>query len=83
MLFLLKMYESACFGLLTLGVRTDVILLTLCTCSEGQNSSEQWMRDYGKHSGNEIYHKLLRDSKFFGEYEGKSFTYASFHAHRK
>ena len=50
---------------------------------EGQGSSEEWMQTYGKHSGNEIYHKLLRESKFFGEYEGKSFTYASFHAHRK
>lgn len=38
---------------------------------------------YGRCSGNEIYHIRLSDSRFFGEYEGKSFTYASFHAHRK
>jgi len=38
---------------------------------------------YGRCSGNEIYHIRLADSRFFGEYEGKSFTYASFHAHRK
>ncbi|CAH1119917.1 unnamed protein product [Phaedon cochleariae] len=25
----------------------------------------------------------MEDSRFFGEYEGKSFTYASFHSHRK
>lgn len=50
---------------------------------EGQVSDEEWHRLYGKCSGNEIYHIRLGDSRFFGEYEGKSFTYASFHSHRK
>lgn len=50
---------------------------------EGQTSDEEWHRLYGKCSGNEIYHIRLADSRFFGEYEGKSFTYASFHSHRK
>ncbi|KAK0138310.1 Potassium channel subfamily T member 1 [Merluccius polli] len=50
---------------------------------EGQQSPEQWQRTYGCCSGNEVYHIRLCDSKFFGEYEGKSFTYASFHAHKK
>lgn len=50
---------------------------------EGQTSPEEWHRLYGRCSGNEIYHILLGDSRFFGEYEGKSFTYASFHSHRK
>ncbi|KAK3602530.1 hypothetical protein CHS0354_003782 [Potamilus streckersoni] len=50
---------------------------------EGQTSHEEWQRLYGRCSGNEIYHITLGDSKFFGEYKGKSFTYASFHAHRK
>jgi hypothetical protein len=50
---------------------------------EGQTSSEEWHRLYGRCSGNEIYHILLEESRFFGEYEGKSFTYASFHSHRK
>lgn len=50
---------------------------------EGQQSQEEWHRLYGKCSGNEIYHIVLGDSRFFGEYEGKSFTYASFHSHRK
>ncbi|KAG7272783.1 hypothetical protein CRUP_017837 [Coryphaenoides rupestris] len=50
---------------------------------EGQQSPEQWQRMYGCCSGNEVYHIRLGDSKFFGEYEGKSFTYASFHAHKK
>nr|CAD7425989.1 unnamed protein product [Timema monikensis] len=44
---------------------------------------EEWHRLYGKCSGNEIYHIVLGDSRFFGEYDGKSFTYASFHSHRK
>lgn len=46
-------------------------------------SDEEWHRLYGKCSGNEIYHILLAESRFFGEYDGKSFTYASFHSHRK
>ena len=46
-------------------------------------SEEEWHRLYGKCSGNEIYHILLAESRFFGEDEGKSFTYASFHSHRK
>ncbi|XP_067868339.1 potassium channel subfamily T member 1 isoform X8 [Heterodontus francisci] len=50
---------------------------------EGQQSPEEWQRMYGRCSGNEVYHIKLGDSKFFGEYEGKSFTYASFHAHKK
>ncbi|XP_031705193.1 potassium channel subfamily T member 1 isoform X5 [Anarrhichthys ocellatus] len=50
---------------------------------EGQMSPEQWQKIYGRCSGNEVYHIRLCDSKFFGEYDGKSFTYASFHAHKK
>ncbi|XP_030817218.1 potassium channel subfamily T member 1 isoform X1 [Camarhynchus parvulus] len=50
---------------------------------EGQESPEQWQRMYGRCSGNEVYHIRMGDSKFFMEYEGKSFTYAAFHAHKK
>ncbi|KAM9082424.1 potassium channel subfamily T member 1 isoform 3-T3 [Megaptera novaeangliae] len=50
---------------------------------EGQDSPEQWQRMYGRCSGNEVYHIRMGDSKFFREYEGKSFTYAAFHAHKK
>uniref|UniRef100_A0A8C3SQT2 Potassium sodium-activated channel subfamily T member 2 n=1 Tax=Chelydra serpentina TaxID=8475 RepID=A0A8C3SQT2_CHESE len=50
---------------------------------EGQQSPEQWQKMYGRYSGNEVYHINLEDSTFFAEYEGKSFTYASFHAHKK
>ncbi|XP_054274110.1 potassium channel subfamily T member 2-like isoform X3 [Macrosteles quadrilineatus] len=59
------------------------LLLHTSRGQEGQTSSEEWHRLYGRCSGNEIYHILLEDSRFFGEYEGKSFTYASFHSHRK
>lgn len=38
---------------------------------------------YGRCSGNEVYHIRMGDSKFFREYQGKSFTYAAFHAHKK
>ncbi|XP_036133322.1 potassium channel subfamily T member 2 isoform X2 [Molossus molossus] len=50
---------------------------------EGQQSPEQWQKTYGRCSGNEVYHITLEESAFFAEYEGKSFTYASFHAHKK
>ncbi|XP_071480068.1 potassium channel subfamily T member 2-like [Diadema antillarum] len=50
---------------------------------EGCDASSQWQRSYGRCSGNEVYHIVLGNSKFFSEYEGKSFTYASFHAHKK
>ncbi|XP_069825086.1 potassium channel subfamily T member 2 isoform X4 [Dendropsophus ebraccatus] len=50
---------------------------------EGQQSPEQWQKMYGRCSGNEVYHIKMEESLFFAEYEGKSFTYASFHAHKK
>uniref|UniRef100_A0A914WNF0 Calcium-activated potassium channel BK alpha subunit domain-containing protein n=1 Tax=Plectus sambesii TaxID=2011161 RepID=A0A914WNF0_9BILA len=66
------------------GISTFITLLMHTSRGEeGQTSSEPWHRLYGHHSGNEIYHILLGRSKFFGDFEGKSFTYASFHAHRK
>ncbi|XP_066945935.1 potassium channel subfamily T member 2 isoform X4 [Macrobrachium rosenbergii] len=66
------------------GISTLVtLLLHTSRGQEGQTSQEDWHRLYGKCSGNEIYHIKLADSRFFGEYEGKSFTYASFHSHRK
>ncbi|CAG5135869.1 unnamed protein product, partial [Candidula unifasciata] len=66
------------------GISTFVtLLLHTSRGQEGNTSHEEWQRIYGKCSGNEIYHIRLGDSKFFGDYEGKSFTFASFHAHRK
>ncbi|XP_076336746.1 potassium channel subfamily T member 2-like isoform X3 [Tachypleus tridentatus] len=59
------------------------LLLHTSRGQEGQTSDEEWHRLYGKCSGNEIYHIRLGESRFFGEYEGKCFTFASFHAHRK
>ncbi|KAK6195412.1 hypothetical protein SNE40_000849 [Patella caerulea] len=59
------------------------LLLHTSRGQEGQASSEEWQKLYGRCSGNEIYHIRLGESKFFGEYASKSFTYASFHAHRK
>lgn len=59
-----------------------------CDCDGDDADAEhaqgpEWKRLYGKCSANEIYHIRLSDSRFFGEYQGKSFTYASFHSHRK
>ncbi|XP_048458009.1 potassium channel subfamily T member 2-like [Rhincodon typus] len=50
---------------------------------DGHQSHEQWQKVYGKCSGNEVYHIKMEDSTFFTEFEGKSFTYTSFHAHKK
>ncbi|XP_056426490.1 potassium channel subfamily T member 2-like isoform X2 [Hyla sarda] len=50
---------------------------------DNPTSPDQWQRNYSRCSDNEIYHIRLSESKFFGEYEGKSFTYSSFHAHKK
>ncbi|KAM7371760.1 hypothetical protein PAMP_008970 [Pampus punctatissimus] len=49
----------------------------------GAGSADQWHRTYRRCSANEVHHIRLEDSKFFGEYQGKSFTFASFHAHKK
>ncbi|KAI2666002.1 Potassium channel subfamily T member 2 [Labeo rohita] len=40
-------------------------------------------RTYRRCAANEVHHIRLEESKFFGEYQGKSFTFASFHAHKK
>ncbi|GCC31209.1 hypothetical protein chiPu_0009666 [Chiloscyllium punctatum] len=50
---------------------------------DGHQSHEQWQKVYGKCSGNEVYHIKMEESTFFTEFEGKSFTYTSFHAHKK
>ncbi|KAG2471341.1 KCNT1 protein, partial [Polypterus senegalus] len=49
----------------------------------GPGSAELWQRMYSRCSANEVHHIRLEESKFLGEYQGKSFTYASFHAHKK
>uniref|UniRef100_A0A8C6PDK6 Potassium sodium-activated channel subfamily T member 2b n=1 Tax=Nothobranchius furzeri TaxID=105023 RepID=A0A8C6PDK6_NOTFU len=49
----------------------------------GASSADQWHRTYRRCSANEVHHIRLEESKFFGEYQGKSFTFASFHAHKK
>ncbi|TKR80080.1 hypothetical protein L596_014210 [Steinernema carpocapsae] len=65
------------------GISTFITLLMHTSRGEeGQKSTEPWHKVYGFHSGNEIYDILVGESKFFSEFIGKSFTYASFHAHR-
>nr|XP_055042373.1 potassium channel subfamily T member 2 isoform X1 [Misgurnus anguillicaudatus] len=46
-------------------------------------SADHWQRTYRRCAANEVHHIRLEESKFFGEYQGKSFTFASFHAHKK
>uniref|UniRef100_A0AAR2LYQ0 Potassium sodium-activated channel subfamily T member 2b n=1 Tax=Pygocentrus nattereri TaxID=42514 RepID=A0AAR2LYQ0_PYGNA len=67
--------------LITLLIHSSRGQCVSCTC--GANSAEQWQRTYRRCSANEVHHIRLEESKFFGEYQGKSFTFASFHAHKK
>ncbi|KAM7387183.1 hypothetical protein PAMA_009682 [Pampus argenteus] len=66
---------------------TSTLITLLIHSSRGQeggaSSADQWHRTYRRCSANEVHHIRLEDSKFFGEYQGKSFTFASFHAHKK
>ncbi|XP_075772300.1 potassium channel subfamily T member 2-like isoform X12 [Pelodiscus sinensis] len=65
---------------------TSTLVTLLVHTSRGQAgpaSPEQWQQMYSRCSASEIHHVRLGDSKFLGQYEGKSFTYASFHAHKK
>uniref|UniRef100_A0A8C7XCU3 Potassium sodium-activated channel subfamily T member 2b n=1 Tax=Oryzias sinensis TaxID=183150 RepID=A0A8C7XCU3_9TELE len=66
---------------------TSTLITLLIHSSRGQeggaSSSDQWHRTYRRCSANEVHHIRLEESKFFGEYQGKSFTFASFHAHKK
>lgn len=55
----------------------------ICYREGGVCSADQWHRTYRHCSANEVHHIRLEESKFFGEYQGKSFTFASFHAHKK
>ncbi|KJH44789.1 Calcium-activated BK potassium channel alpha subunit [Dictyocaulus viviparus] len=65
------------------GISTFITLLMHTSRGEeGKKSTEPWHKVYGFHSGNEIYMIKAGDSKFFGRFIGKSFTYASFHAHK-
>uniref|UniRef100_A0A8C9SUM7 Potassium sodium-activated channel subfamily T member 2b n=1 Tax=Scleropages formosus TaxID=113540 RepID=A0A8C9SUM7_SCLFO len=66
---------------------TSTLITLLIHSSRGQeggaSSVDQWQRTYSRCSANEVFHIRLEESKFFGEYQGKSFTFASFHAHKK
>ena len=42
-----------------------------------------WQEMYGKLAGNEMHSIVAEKSKFFQEYIGQSFTFASFAAHKK
>uniref|UniRef100_A0A672P436 Potassium channel subfamily T member 2-like n=1 Tax=Sinocyclocheilus grahami TaxID=75366 RepID=A0A672P436_SINGR len=66
---------------------TSTLITLLIHSSRGQEggagSVDQWQRTYRRCAANEVHHIQLEESKFFGEYQGKSFTFASFHAHKK
>ncbi|XP_051995662.1 potassium channel subfamily T member 2-like [Xyrauchen texanus] len=66
---------------------TSTLITLLIHSSRGQeggaSSVDQWQRTYRRCAANEVHHIRLEESKFFGEYQGKSFTFASFHAHKK
>lgn len=57
--------------------------MSICHREGAAGSVDQWQRTYRRCAANEVHHIRLEESKFFGEYQGKSFTFASFHAHKK
>uniref|UniRef100_A0A3Q1EEY9 Potassium channel subfamily T member 2-like n=1 Tax=Acanthochromis polyacanthus TaxID=80966 RepID=A0A3Q1EEY9_9TELE len=64
---------------------TSTLITLLIHSSRGEGgacSADQWHRTYRRCSANEVHHIRLEESKFFGDYQGKSFTFASFHAHK-
>ncbi|XP_071820136.1 potassium channel subfamily T member 2-like isoform X3 [Apostichopus japonicus] len=65
------------------GTSTFVTLLIHTSRGVEGRDTDTWHHMYGKCSGNEVYNITCGSSRFFGEYEGKSFTFASFHAHKK
>ena len=77
--FLLYMY---CYIIIVLWY-CSVLLFFLSSHSEGDCAVDEWQRLYGRCSGNEIYEIKLSKSQFFKDYCGKSFSYASFNAHKK
>uniref|UniRef100_A0A8C9SHM7 Potassium sodium-activated channel subfamily T member 2b n=1 Tax=Scleropages formosus TaxID=113540 RepID=A0A8C9SHM7_SCLFO len=66
---------------------TSTLITLLIHSSRGQegvaSSTDQWQRTYRRCSANEVHHIRLEESKFFGEYQGKSFTFTSFHVQKK
>ncbi|VDO67056.1 unnamed protein product [Heligmosomoides polygyrus] len=65
------------------GISTFITLLMHTSKGEeGKKSTEPWHKVYGFYSGNEIYMIKAEESKFFGDFVGKPFNHASYHAHR-
>ena len=62
---------------------SKIDVCALLIISEGHLATEPWMKMYGAHSGNEVYHIQLGKSMFFREFEGRPFTEASAEAHFK
>ncbi|KAL4689919.1 hypothetical protein H8959_012710 [Pygathrix nigripes] len=62
---------------------TSTLITLLVHTSRGQSPRSSGSACTDAARATEVYHIRMGDSKFFREYEGKSFTYAAFHAHKK
>lgn len=51
--------------------------------NKDNNGIEKWQEAYFKLAGNEIHSITVENSKFFQEFIGKSFSHASYIAHKK
>uniref|UniRef100_T1JA22 RCK N-terminal domain-containing protein n=1 Tax=Strigamia maritima TaxID=126957 RepID=T1JA22_STRMM len=77
-------YAMLAYNCICPGASTMItLLLHTSRGEEGQSCKDEWLKLYGKGSGNEVYHVLLKDSLIFNDYEGKTFTYTSLHTHRR
>uniref|UniRef100_A0A914CMS7 Uncharacterized protein n=2 Tax=Acrobeloides nanus TaxID=290746 RepID=A0A914CMS7_9BILA len=66
------------------GISTFISLMMHTSYGEeGETSSEEWHKTYGFHSGNEVYDTISHKSRIFQNFIGKTFPYASYHAHKE
>nr|XP_039272908.1 potassium channel subfamily T member 2-like isoform X1 [Styela clava] len=66
------------------GLSTMITLLAHTSKGqEGNALKAEWKQHFGKSAGNEIYHVIAEESKFFGEFIGYRFAHASQLAHAK
>jgi hypothetical protein len=71
------------YALLQVYIRFKSNVMKEIISSKSKNKPEKWQETYAKLAGNEIHSIIAQNSKFFQEFVGKNFNYASCLAHKK